>query len=380
MAVMPTIYNFAAGPGVLAADVLRQARDELEDWHGHGLSVLEMSHRSPEFTQIALQAEADLRELLLIPANYRVLFMPGGATAQFAAVPLNLAARRQSADYVITGHWSERACAEGRKYLDNIRLAATTEPHTYVPPWRDWQLSEDAAYLHVTPNETVHGVAFTDFPDTDCVPLVADVSSVLLSEPLDVRRFGVLYAGTQKNIGVAGLAVVIVREDLLGRPRPETPAVLHWTGMAAAGSMPNTPPTFSWYLAGLVLGWLKRQGGLAAIAELNQRKAARLYAAIDESCLYSNPVAPANRSRMNVVFSLATPELEAVFVKEARAAGLINLEGHRSAGGLRASLYNAMPEAGVDALIAFMKEFEHTHGPVHDQDLRRDFPGRARPL
>ncbi len=347
---------------MLPEAVIERARQDLPDWHGRGMSVMEMSHRGADFASIAESAEASLRELMAIPGHYRVLFLQGGATGQFAAVPMNLAERPGAADYVITGMWGERAHAEGSKYLERAHVAARTDPHTHVPPQADWDLTRDARYVHVTLNETINGVAFDKLPDTGDVPLVADASSIILGEPIDVSRFGVLYAGAQKNIGPAGLTVVIVREDLLGRARPATPQVWDWTRMAKAGSMLNTPPTYAWYVAGLVFSWLKEQGGVPAIAEVNRRKAARLYAAIDESGLYANPVAPANRSLMNVPFTLARPELEVTFLAEARAAGLMNLEGHRSVGAMRASIYNAMPEAGVDALVAFMKEFEAAHG------------------
>jgi len=357
-----TVYNFSAGPGVLPAAVLRQAQRELPDWHGSGMSVMEMSHRGKEFASIAEQAEASLRALMAIPDDYRVLFLQGGATGQFAAIPMNIAAQGSAADYVITGMWGQRAYAEGSKYLDRINVAAKPSPPTSVPPQDDWQLSDDADYVHITLNETIQGVAFDRLPDTGATPLVADVSSIILSEPIDVRRFGVLYAGAQKNIGPAGLTVLIVRDDLLSRARPQTPQVWDWFEMAKSGSMLNTPPTYGWYIAGLVFSWLADQGGVPAIADINKRKAEKLYAAIDASSFYANPVAVANRSRMNVPFTLAQPDLEQAFLTEARAAALVNLEGHRAVGGMRASIYNAMPEAGVDALITFMKEFENRHG------------------
>lgn len=359
---MRRVYNFSAGPSMLPNEVLKQARHELLDWHGTGMSVMEMSHRSPEFESIARQAEADLRELLAIPKNYQVLFLQGGATAQFSAVPLNIAAQKDRADYVITGMWGKKAFTEAQKYLDNANEAVKTDAHTHVPPVTDWDLSPRSAYVHITPNETIHGVAFSSIPKVGKVPLVADVSSVLLSEPLDVSKFGVLYAGAQKNIGPAGLAVVIVREDLLGKARPHTPAIWHWADQAQAGSMVNTPPTLSWYLAGLVFEWLKNKGGIKAIDKINQRKADKLYGFIDESDFYDNPVQKRFRSRMNVPFTIARPELEKRFLTEAGKAGLVNLTGHRSVGGMRASIYNAMPPEGVDALIKFMKEFEKKYG------------------
>jgi phosphoserine aminotransferase len=356
------IYNFSAGPAVLPAPVLRQAQDELPDWHGTGMSVMEMSHRGSDFIRIAEMAEARLRELMAIPEDYRVLFLQGGATGQFAAVPMNLSAQDAAADYVITGIWGKRAHAEGSKFLDRVNVAASSSPSTYVPSQAEWRRTPDADYVHITLNETIQGVRFATVPDTGAVPLVADISSIILSEPIDVSDFGVLYAGAQKNIGPPGLVVVIVREDLLGRARATTPQVWNWFENAKSGSMINTPPTYAWYIAGLVFDWVAAQGGVAALAQVNRRKAAKLYAAIDVSGCYANPVAPANRSLMNVPFTLAQPELEPVFLAETRAAGLVNLEGHRSVGGMRASIYNAMPEAGVDALIDFMKEFESRHG------------------
>ncbi|HEX9065045.1 MAG TPA: 3-phosphoserine/phosphohydroxythreonine transaminase [Streptosporangiaceae bacterium] len=359
---MPTVYNFSAGPAVLPQAVLRQAQAELPDWHGTGMSVMEMSHRGRDFRAIAEAAESRLRELMAIGDDYRVLFLQGGATGQFAAIPMNLSEQPAAADYVITGNWGKRAHAEGARYLDQVNVAAAASPSTYVPPAASWRLTDGADYVHVTLNETIQGVRFAEVPDTGSVPLVADVSSMILSEPIDVSKFGVLYAGAQKNIGPSGLVVVIVREDLLGRARALTPQVWNWTENAKSDSMINTPPTYAWYIAGLVFDWLAGQGGLRAVAEVNRRKASKLYAAIDGSPFYANPVALANRSLMNVPFTLARPELEPDFLAGARAAGLVNLEGHRSVGGMRASIYNAMPEAGVDALIEFMKEFEAAHG------------------
>jgi phosphoserine aminotransferase len=356
------IYNFSAGPAALPAPVLRQAQEELPDWHGTGMSVMEMSHRGSDFVRIAENAEARLRQLMAVPDDYRVLFLQGGATGQFAAVPMNLSAQDSAADYVINGMWGKRAHAEASRYLDRINVAAVASPSTYVPPQQDWQLTPGADYIHIVLNETIQGVRFEQVPDTGNTPLVADVSSIILSEPIDVSAFGVLYAGAQKNIGPAGLVVVLVRDDLLGRARPTTPQVWNWFENAKSGSMINTPPTYAWYIAGLVFDWVAGQGGVAKVAEVNRRKAAKLYAAIDHSDFYANPVAPANRSLMNVPFTLSQPDLEPAFLEQARAAGLVNLEGHRSVGGMRASIYNAMPEAGVDALVDFMKEFETKHG------------------
>src|SRR5215468_10747523 len=294
------IYNFAAGPAVLPAPVLRQAQEELPDWHGTGMSVMEMSHRGSDFLSIAESAEARLRELMAVPDDYRVLFLQGGATGQFAAVPMNLSAQDAAADYVITGMWGKRAHSEAGKYLDKINVAASTSPHTYVPAQQDWNLTPDADYIHITLNETIQGVRFAAVPDTGSTPLAADVSSIILSEPIRVNDFGVLYAGAQKNIGPSGIVVVIVAEDMLGRARSTTPQVWNWFENAKSGSMINTPPTYAWYIAGLVFDWVADLGGVAAMAEVNRRKATKLYAAIDQSGFYANPVAPANRSLMNV--------------------------------------------------------------------------------
>ena len=357
-------FNFAAGPATLPVEVLEQAREELTDWRGLGASVMEISHRGKPFLAMAREAESDLRELLAVPANYRVLFMQGGGASQFSVVPLNLAPADATVDYVVTGHWSKRAITEARRLVARVNVAADEEASRYttVPHQQGLKLSSGAAYVHYCPNETIGGVEFPYVPQTDAVPLVADMSSTLLSRPLDVSAFGLIYAGAQKNIGPSGLVVVIVREDLLGRARKDVPAVWSYASVAEEGSMFNTPPTFSWYLAGLVFKWLKAQGGLHAMGERNRAKAARLYAAIDASGFYRNPVAPECRSWMNVPFTLRDARLEGAFATEARAAGLINLEGHRSVGGMRASIYNAMPVAGVEALIAFMKDFERRHG------------------
>ncbi len=355
-------YNFSPGPAALPLEVLEQARDELLDWDDSGMSVMEVSHRGKAFMQVAAEAESDLRELMAIPANYKVLFMQGGASAQFALVPMNLAAAASVTDYVNTGHWSQKGIAEARRYT-TVHLAADAGGrYLRVPPQCELQLTGDAAYFHYTPNETISGVEFGYVPQTGAVPLVADLSSSILSGPLDVSRFGLIYAGAQKNIGPSGLVVVIVREDLIGRARPGTPLVFDYKAVADEQSLLNTPPTFAWYLSGLVFKWLQRNGGVAAMGERNRLKAAALYAAIDASSFYQNPVAADSRSRMNVTFTLARPELDALFLERAAAAGLKNLKGHRVFGGMRASLYNAMPMAGVEALIAFMGEFERTHG------------------
>lgn len=356
------VYNFSAGPAALPLPVLEQARDELLDWQG-GLSVMEISHRSKPFVAVAERAEADLRELLAVPDDYRVLFMQGGATAQFAAVPLNLATDRATADYLNTGHWSARAIREARGFVtvgDAGDEAASG--YTTVPEAASLRITPGAAYLHYTPNETIGGVEFPYVPDAGTAPLVADMSSTILSRPIDVTRFGLIYAGAQKNIGPSGITVVIVRDDLLGRARAGTPSVLDYRAVAEAGSMLNTPPTFGWYMAGLVFQWLKREGGLVEIARRNEAKARMLYGAIDGSGFYANPVAKNCRSWMNVPFRLAKPELDRTFLGEAEAAGLAHLAGHRAAGGMRASLYNAMPIEGVAALVEFMRDFERRYG------------------
>ena len=358
---MTRVYNFSPGPATLPLEVLEQAREELLDWHGSGMSVMEMSHRGKAFISIAEQAEADLRELLSIPSNYKVLFLQGGATGQFAAIPMNLAKPDSVVDYVNTGAWSKKALAEAKRYAKVSVVADAGEPYTHIPAVNTWKLSSDAAYLHYTPNETIGGVEYHFVPEVKA-PLVADMSSTILSRPIDVSKFALIYAGAQKNIGPAGLTVVIVRDDLIGKARPDTPAFLDYASMAKEGSMLNTPPTYAWYLAGLVFQWLKRKGGLQGIGDLNRRKAERLYGAIDGSSFYRNPVAKDARSWMNVPFTLARPELDKTFISEANKAGLVTLEGHRSVGGMRASLYNAMPLEGVDALVAFMKEFERRNG------------------
>ncbi|HXW10599.1 MAG TPA: 3-phosphoserine/phosphohydroxythreonine transaminase [Steroidobacteraceae bacterium] len=359
---MSRVYNFSAGPAALPQQVLEQLRDEMLDWRGHGMSVMEMSHRGKAFVGIAQQAEADLRELLEVPSNYKVLFLQGGATAQFAAIPLNLTTPDAVVDIVNTGAWSKKAITEAKKYCKvNVVADAASSNYAHVPPPAEWRRSADAAYFHYTPNETIGGVEFPFIPEVD-VPLVADFSSTILSRPLDVSRFGVIYAGAQKNIGPAGLVVVIVRDDLLGRARPGVPTVFDWAAMAGDGSMLNTPATYSWYVAGLVFHWIKQQGGLAAMARLNSAKAAALYGAIDSSGFYRNPVAVECRSWMNVPFTMPTPELDKPFAEGARKAGLVALEGHRSVGGMRASIYNAMPMAGIEALVEYMAEFQRSHG------------------
>jgi phosphoserine aminotransferase len=354
-------FNFSPGPAVLPLEVLEQAQAELPDWHQSGMSVMEISHRSKGFMQVAAEAEADLRELLSIPPNYKVLFMQGGASAQFSLVPLNLAGPQATVDYVNTGHWSHRAIAEAQRYCKVHIAGDAGGNYTRVPPQSELQFSAGAAYAHYTPNETISGVEFSYEPQTPGSALIADMSSSILSQPTDVGKFGLIYAGAQKNIGPSGLVVVIVREDLIGRARAETPRVFDYQAIADNQSMLNTPPTFAWYMAGLVFKWLKRGGGVAAMGARNRVKSQTLYAAIDASPFYRNTIAKDARSRMNVTFTLAKPDLDGQFVAEAAAAGLHGLAGHRVSGGMRASIYNAMPLAGVEALIGFMHEFEHRH-------------------
>lgn len=360
---MARVYNFCAGPAALPTAVLEKASNEMLDWNGKGLSVMEMSHRSDEYISIAKQAEQDLRDLLAIPDNYKVLFMQGGATAQFAMIPMNLLRGKTSADYINTGQWSEKAIKEAKHFCD-VNVVATSEDknYTYAPAQSELKLNPDAAYVHYTANETIGGVEFDYIPDTGDVPLVADFSSNILSEKLDVSKFGLIYAGAQKNIGPAGLCIVIVREDLLSETLTGTPTVMDYKVAADNGSMYNTPATYSWYLAGLVFDWLKQQGGLDEMAKVNARKAKKLYDYIDNSGFYSNPVAKQNRSRMNVPFTLKDAALDAQFLQQADAKGLLNLKGHRSVGGMRASIYNAVTESAVDALIAFMQEFASQNG------------------
>ena len=360
---MSRAYNFSAGPGALPEPVLRQAQEEMLEWRGARASVMEISHRDKAFIELAETAEASLRDIMAIPANYKVLFLQGGATAQFALLPMNFAAPEQAADYVITGAWGEKAFKEA-KTLCSARTAASSgeSNFTTVPDVSTWALSDNAAYLHVTPNETIHGVEFYDLPESSA-PVLADVSSTILSRPLDVSRYGVLYAGAQKNIGPSGITVMIVRDDLLERkPRP-MPQILNYKAHADNGSMLNTPPTFGWYVAALVFDWVKSEGGLKALGERNERKAQALYAAIDGSGgFYTNKVDPRYRSWMNVPFILANPELDGAFLKGAEAQGLLGLKGHRAVGGMRASIYNAISEEAVGVLIDYMREFQRSHG------------------
>ena len=360
---MSRAFNFSAGPAVLPAEVLEQAREEMLDWHGSGMSVMEMSHRGKEFMEIAEQAESDLRELMQIPADYKVLFLQGGASSQFAMVPLNLLRGKASADYFNTGSWSKKAIAEAKRFCD-VRVVASSEADkfTSVPPQGEWRLDPNAAYVHYTPNETIGGVEFPDVPQAGDVPVVGDMSSSILSRPVDVTRFGIIYAGAQKNMGIPGLTVVVIREDLLRGASPQTPLMLDYTHHAEQASLASTAPTFAWYLAGLVLDWIDEQGGVSAIAEANRRKAERLYGFIDGSNYYVNPVEEASRSRMNVPFTLPDSALDATFLAEAAEQGLVGLKGHRFVGGMRASLYNVMPEEGVERLVDFMTDFMRRHG------------------
>jgi phosphoserine aminotransferase len=360
---MGRVYNFSPGPAVLPPQVMEHAQAEFLDWGGTGISVMEVSHRSPEFMDLAAQSEADLRKLLAISENYKVLFLQGGATLQFAAVPLNLATPDQVADYVVTGSWGNKAKTEASRFVQvNVAADAAASHYTTVPNPATWRVTDNAAYLHCTPNETIGGVEMHSIPEVSEAPVVADMSSTLLSRPVDVSRFGLIYAGAQKNIGQAGLTVVIVREDLIGHAVAQTPGVVDYRVMADTNSMWNTPATYPWYMASLVFKWLKEQGGLESMAQRNDAKSVNLYSAIDATDFYTNPVEFEYRSRMNIPFTLPDAALDSIFVKESKAAGLINLKGHRSVGGLRASIYNAMPEEGVDALVAFMADFEARHG------------------
>ena len=359
---MSRAHNFCAGPAALPISVLERAQRELLDWSDSGASVMEVSHRSSDFVSVAERAESSLRRLLEISDDYAVLFLQGGASLQFASVPLNLAAEDQVMDQVVTGQWSKKAFAEQQRFgAVNLVASSADQNFASIPQQDAWQRDPAAAYLHYCPNETIGGLEFGFVPDSD-VPLVADMSSTILSRPIDVDRFGVIYAGAQKNIGPAGLCLVIVRRELLGRARPETPAMLNWQIAAENDSMYNTPPTFAIYLAGLVFEWLEELGGLEKMEAINRRKAEKLYALIDESGFYANPVEQISRSLMNVPFTLADDALDTVFLKEAEARQLLNLKGHRSVGGMRASLYNAVEESSVDALCSFMRDFEQRHG------------------
>jgi phosphoserine aminotransferase len=360
---MKRIYNFSAGPSILPEAVLKQAQEDMLDWQGTGMSVMEMSHRGKHFSAIAAELEADLRELMGIPDNYKVLFMQGGATGQFSFIPMNILRGNTKACYINTGAWSAKAIKDAGRFCDVI-VSATSEQGGFktIPDPSSWTIDTDAAYLHYTSNETIHGVEFPFIPDSKGLPLVSDMSSNILSRPVDVSQFGLIYAGTQKNMGPAGVTVVIVRDDLIGPVDKKLPDVFNYAVQDKDKSMLNTPASYNWYLVGLVLKWLKSLGGIAAVESKNIAKSARLYQAIDQSSLFSNPVDPAFRSRMNVPFILSNPDLDKTFLAEAEAEGLAELKGHRSVGGMRASIYNAMPDEGVDALIDFMKTFEKTYG------------------
>src|SRR5690554_2733794 len=358
-----TVYNFSAGPAMLPAAVMRKAQQELLDWQGRGISVMEVSHRSAEYIAMTQEAEANLRELMAIPDDYAVLFMHGGGRNHFSSVPLNIAAADATVDYVNTGSWSKIAFDEAKKYVGHVNLAAETEQTPQglaIPEVKDWQLSPGAAYLHYCPNETVDGIALHEIPEVEA-PLVADMSSVILAEPLNVSKFGVIYAGAQKNIGPSGFSVVIIRKNLLETQQERVCTVMNYKVQAEEKSLYNTPNTFAWYLAAEVFKWVKAEGGLAAMAELNQRKSALLYECVDNSRFYRNTIHGRNRSKMNIPFQLADESLNAQFLKEAEAEGLIMLKGHRFVGGMRASMYNAMPYAGAQALVDFMTRFEKAY-------------------
>lgn len=359
---MSRVYNFSAGPSAFPESVLQQAQQEMLEWRDSGMSVMEMSHRGKHFSLIAEELESDLRALLAVPENYKVLFLQGGASAQFSLIPQNILNGKTKACYLNTGAWSEKAIKDAGAYCD-VAVCASSEDSkfTTIPDAASWAIDSQAAYLHYTSNETIHGVEFQSCPDSKGLPLVSDMSSNILSRKIDVSQYGLIYAGTQKNMGPAGVTVVIVKDDLIGHAPKSVPSVFNYAEQAKNQSMLNTPATYNWYLVGLVLKWLKEQGGVEAIEQRNIAKAAKLYQAIDQSALYSNPVEIASRSRMNVPFILADESLDKPFLAAAEANGLFELKGHRSVGGMRASIYNAMPEAGVLALIDFMAEFERTH-------------------
>ena len=358
---MDRVFNFSAGPAALPLEVLQQAQAELVNWHGSGMSVMEMSHRGKEYMGIQAEAEADLRELMGIPASYKVLFLQGGASLQFAMVPMNLLRGKASADYLNTGEWSKKAIKEAKKYgAVNVVASSEDKNFSYAPAQSQWKLDPNAAYVHITQNETIGGVELFWTPETGSVPLVSDLSSDILSRPFDVSKFGLIYAGAQKNIGPAGLTIVIVREDLLGQTVAGTPTMMDYAIQAENDSMYNTPPTYAIYIAGLVFKMLKAKGGLAAMEKHNRAKAQILYDVLDASSFFASPVARENRSLMNIPFTLKNAELDEEFLKGAKARGMIQLKGHRSVGGMRASIYNAMPVEGVQALADYMKEFEKT--------------------
>ena len=359
---MSRTHNFCAGPSALPGEVLTRVKEELMDWSGVGASVMEISHRSREFLDLLQRTETTLRRLISIPNDYAVLFLHGGASMQFAAVPMNLCAPGERVDHLVTGQWSKKASAEGARFADvNIATGSSEIGFTKIPEVTGWRLCSDAAYLHYCPNETIDGLEFGFVPEAE-VPLVADMSSTILSRPFDISRFGVVYAGAQKNIGPAGLCIVIVRRDLLGRARDSTPAMLNWQIAEDKNSMFNTPPTFAIYVAGLVFDWLESKGGLSQMEVVNRRKASKLYKLIDQSDFYKNPIDVQSRSLMNVPFKLVDPQLDSAFLEESKKVGLLNLKGHRSVGGMRASLYNAVDESSVDALCSFMQDFERLYG------------------
>ena len=361
---MRKVFNFSAGPGMLPEEVLLKAQSEMLDWQNTGMSIMELGHRGPEFKQIVEQSQADFREIMSIPDHYQVLFVPGGASAQFAMIPLNLMDEK-SADYIDTGIWSKKAIAEATRY-GAVNIAASIEERdelAFIPDQTQWHLNQDAAYVHYTPNETIEGIEFNWVPKTGAVPLVADMSSMILSKPIDVNDYGLIYAGAQKNIGQAGIAIVIIRDDLIQMPMSHTPTLYTYKTHAENHSLYNTPPTYSWYMAGLVFDWIKRHGGVHVFDELNKRKSKKLYDFIDsQKDFYINRIHPSCRSRMNIVFHLKEEPLTTLFLDESKQAGLTNLRGHRKVGGMRASLYNAMPEEGVDALIEFMGDFSKRYG------------------
>jgi phosphoserine aminotransferase len=360
---MTRVHNFSAGPAALPTSVLRQAAEEMLDWHGSGMSVMEMSHRGKEFISIHAEAEGLLRELLAIPANYKVLFMQGGAIGENAIVPMNMLRGKPGADYIDTGEWSKKSIKEAKKYgAINVAASGAAGGYTSIPPRSDWKLDPNAAYVHICSNETIGGVEYHFTPDVGSVPLVADMSSDILSRPVDVSKYGLIYGGAQKNIGPAGLTIVIVRDDLIGQAHPFTPDAFNYKLQADNDSMLNTPPTYAIYIAGLVFKWIKAQGGLPAMAAHNQAKAALIYDYLETTAFYSSPVAQDCRSLMNVPFKLQDESLDEAFLKGAQARGMVQLKGHRSVGGMRASIYNAMPIEGVQALVAYMKEFEAQHG------------------
>ncbi|MFT5707837.1 MAG: phosphoserine aminotransferase [Oceanospirillaceae bacterium] len=356
-------HNFSAGPAAIPSEVLERAQSELLDWNQKGLSIMEMSHRSKEFVAVAQKAEADFRDLLKIPNNYKVLFLQGGATSQFAMIPLNLARADQNTAYIETGMWSSKSIVEAQRF-SNVEIIASAAERNYlsVPEQSELTLNSDVAYLHYASNETVGGLSFDYVPQTGDVPLVADMSSDILSKEIDISNFGMIYAGAQKNIGPAGLTVVIIRDDLLGKAQTNIPKMYNYQVHAQAESMSNTPPTFAWYLSGLVFEWLLSRGGVAAIEQINSRKAAKLYSAIDGSGFYTNAIKHANRSLMNVPFNITSPGLDAKFLELSTQADLLNLKGHKAAGGMRASIYNAVSEESVDALVEFMQDFEKSYG------------------